>query len=185
MVDELLSLQKLSIEETNYRLVAENPEGFWSLPWLTPISLKVFPELQVQNFIWISCEWPSIKDLMAWRARSKKVILAQVCEDKKLPVLVASLLHRGFQFFSLDNKDLNVILVNLEGLEYLVKRDPNLLTKKVVTDRPSGKKSHFLSTIAGWKSALWNTKYRAYEVHATIDVVEWFKLPENVWPNFQ
>lgn len=183
--DELLALQKIAIEEVNYRLMAANSEGLWGFPWLTPIREEAFPEVKAQNVVWITCEWPQVSELMEMRSHADKVILVQECSDKVQPIFVAGLLHRGIQFFSLDNKDSKFILLNLEALDYLVAREPSLLKKRLVTHEQAANKKNFLAAKASWTSALWNPKYRAYEVSATIDVVEWFKLPENVWPDFE
>ncbi|MEY4615749.1 MAG: hypothetical protein RJB66_709 [Pseudomonadota bacterium] len=183
--DELLSLQKIAVEEVNYRIVAENYEGLRAFPWLTPTRPEAFPELKAQNLVWITCEWPKVADLLEIRRKAEKVIVVQECEEKAAPLLVASLLHRGLQFFSLDNKDSKFIQLNLESLAYLVGRDSSLLKKRMIIVPPGKKDKNFISEKAGWKSVLWNQRYRAYEVHSTIEVIEWFKLPENTWPDFE
>lgn len=183
--NELQEFQNLAFEEVNYRMMAENDEGLWSFPWLTPIKPEAFPSIKAQNLILISCEWPSVEELLALQERSDKVFVVQECSETPSPLILSGLLHRGLQFFSLDNKDVKFVLVNLEALQFLIGRDGSLKKKKLITRAQTGDSKNYLATKANWTGALWNQKYRAYEVQATVDAVEWFKLPENVWPDFE
>ncbi len=183
--DELHEFQTLALEEVNYHIMAENDEGLWSFPWLTPIKPDAFPALKAQNLLLITCEWPTVEDILEMQQRSDKVIVVQECSETPSPLIFSGLLHRGLQFFSLDNKDVKFVMLNIEALQFLVGRDESLKKKKLVTKVQTPDNKNYLATKANWSSALWNQKYRAYEVQATIDAVEWFKLPENVWPDFE
>lgn len=183
--EELLQLQQFALEETDYRLVAENDEGLWTFPWLTPVKSEALPYLKTQNLILVTCRLPTVEELLENQKRSDKIIVVQTCDENPPALIYSGLLHRGLQFFSLDNKDAKFVVINLEALRFLVDRDSSLLKKSLFFDLQVPEKKNNLAQWAGWTSALWNSKYRAYEVQATIDVVEWFKLPENVWPDFK
>jgi hypothetical protein len=181
---ELHDLQSLALVETNYRIMAENDEGLWSFPWIAPIEPEAFPALKAQNMIWISCEWPTVEELLAQQEKASKVIVVQECNENPEILILAGLLHRGLQFFSLDNKDTKFVVVNLEALKFMLNKEISLSKRQLVSNLQTKESKNYLSTLASWKSALWNQKYRAYEVQATVDIIEWFKLPENVWPDF-
>jgi len=181
---ELQSFQNLSFQELNYRILAENPEGFWNFPWLAPINLKAIPSIRALNFIFLTCEWPTVKELLNFQEHADKVIVVKSCPDEPVTPIYSGLLHRGLQFFSLDNKDIKFIYINIEALRFLIKRDEKLRDKKLGVFSQSNGRKNYLAEKANWSSALWNQKYRAYEVQATVDTVEWFKLPENTWPDF-
>lgn len=181
---EVQYFQNLAFGELNYKFLAENPEGYWRFPWLAPISLKAIPSVRATNFVFITCEWPTVTKLLDFQEHAEKVIVVKSCADEPATVLYSGLLHRGLQYFSLDNKDIQFIYVNIDALRFLMKRDENLRNKKLGAFSQSNNRKNYLAEKANWVSALWNQQYRAYEVHATVDTVEWFKLPENTWPDF-
>lgn len=183
--EELKILQEISLEDLNYRILGESDAGLWSFPWLTPLKDEAFSTIEAQILVLVVCEWPSVKKLMELKQKSNKVIVVQSCEGMTEPLIFSGLLHRGLQFFSLDNKDIPFVSVNLEALQFLVGREPLLAEKTLVARLQAADTKKYLANKAGWTSALWNEKYRAYEVHANLDVIEWFKLPENVWPDFE
>lgn len=182
--EELQRLQELSLSEVNYRVVSENPEGLRSFPWLAPVRREAIPDLRAQNFVWITCDWPLVSDLLN-SAPSKKVIVVKDCSEVPKSLIFSGLLHRGLQFFSLDNKDSQFVVVNLDSLKYLASKFPEILKMRLVDRAYDKNLKHYLSSKASWVSALWNQQYRAYQVQATIDVIEWFKLPDNTWPDLQ
>lgn len=181
---EIQYFQNLTMNELNYRILSENPEGYWSFPWLAPISIKAIPSVRAANFIFITCEWPTVKKLLDFQEHAEKVIVVKSCPDEPTSIIYSGFLHRGLQFFSLDNKDIQFIYVNIDALRFLIKRDESLRDRKLGAFSQSNGRKNYLAEKANWSSALWNQKYRAYEVQATIDTVEWFKLPENTWPDF-
>jgi hypothetical protein len=183
--EELRELQDFAIKEVNYRIVGDTPMGLWSFPWIVPLKVETFPSLKAQNLVLSTCEMPTLDDLLALKAYADKVILVKDCEPNPKPLIYSGLLHRGLQFFSLDNKDTQFIQINLEALQFLVQRDLGLRSKKLVLVSQTSDRKNKLALIAGWSSVPWNPKYRAYEVNATIDLVEWFKLPENIWPDLE
>jgi hypothetical protein len=182
---ELENLQRLALGETNYRVMAEEGAELWGFPWLVPMRADAFPTISAQHLVWIVCAWPSVESLMAHKGKADKIIVVQECSDKAEPLIYSGLLHRGLQFFSLDNSKAKFILINLAGLDFLANRDTSLIKKHLVANLQNKIKPNYLAGKANWASALWNQRYRAYEVQATVEAVEWFKLPENVWPDFE
>lgn len=181
---ELQDLQNLAFQELSYRVLAENQEGIWSFPWLAPINSKAIPSVRSQNLIYITCELPSVHDILDLQEHAEKVYVVQNCINEPIKIIYSGLLHRGLQFFSLDNKDIKFVYINIEALRFLIKRDNSLKDKKLGFFSQGNDRKNYLAEKANWVSALWNQRYRAYEVQATVDVVEWFKLPENTWPDF-
>ncbi len=181
---ELQNFSHLAFQEMKYRVLTETPEGLWSFPWMAPINGKALPSIRALNFVFLTCEWPNVKALLDFQEHADKVIVIQSCPDEPISVIYSGLLHRGLQFFSLDNKDVNFVYVNIEALRFLIKRDEKLRDKKLGAFLQTNGRQNYLAELANWSSALWNQKYRAYEVHATVDAIEWFKLPENTWPDF-
>lgn len=181
---ELNQYQQLSFDELSYRILALNQEGLWGFPWLAPIKPSALPSVKSTSFVWITCEWPSVLELLDTQEHADKVLIVNQCEESKEPLIFSGLLHRGLQFFSLDNRDINFVQINLEALRYLLKKDGDLKEKRLGAFQQVDGRTHYLAAKANWASALWNPQYRAYEVQASIDVVEWFKLPDNTWPDF-
>jgi hypothetical protein len=136
------------------------------------------------NFIYLTCEWPSVKTILDFQEHADKVIIVKSCPEEPVRPIYSGLLHRGLQYFSLDNKDINFVFVNIEALRFLIKQDESLRDKKLGVFSQANGRKNYLAEKANWVSALWNQRYRAYEVQATVDTVEWFKLPENTWPDF-
>jgi len=181
---EIEGFQNLVFHELNYRILTENPDGFWSFPWLSPIDLKSIPSVRALNFIYLTCEWPTVKSILDFQEHADKVFIVQSCPDEPANPIYSGLLHRGLKYFSLDNKDIKFIYINIDALRFLMKSDEKLRNKKLGAFLQTNGRKNYLADKANWTSALWNQQYRAYEVQATIDTVEWFKLPENTWPDF-
>lgn len=184
-VNELNSYQILSLQEANYRIMGLNDEGIWSFPWLAPIKPSAFPSIKSEYLIWLSCDWPYVQDILDLQEHSDKLIFVHECNEKAKHIILSGLLHRGLQFFSLDNREIEFIQINIEALRFLMKLDPILRDKKLGSFQQVNERKNYIASKTNWSSALWNEKYRAYEVQGTIDVIEWFKLPENTWPDFE
>jgi hypothetical protein len=178
---QIKRFQQLAIEETNHKIIGLNAKGLWLWPFVgaQPESSLDF-KINAKYVIYQSCEVPQVKSLlqMKW---SDRILWVQNCEQEPKPIVFNGFLHRGIQYFSLDNADLKFISFYLPALNYLISKNPKIIDS-VFALKPMKDQQNRLAELASWKAALWKAEFRAYEVSSAISVIDWFKLPDGTWP---
>jgi hypothetical protein len=178
--EQVKRFQDLVMLEKNHRVIGLNAKGFWLWPFVGPLNETALDfKIKSKYILYLSCEVPQVKDLlMKW---SDRVLWIQNCEASPKPIVFNGFLHRGIQYFSLDNAEIKFISFYLPALNYLIVKNPKI-KDSVFALKPMKDQQSRLAELATWKSALWKAEYRAYEVSSAISVVDWFKLPDGTWP---
>jgi hypothetical protein len=179
--EQISRFQELAILEKNHKVIGLNSQGFWLWPFVGfhPVANLDF-NVKAKYVIYQSCEVPQVKDLllMKW---SDRILWIQNCETNPKPIVFNGFLHRGLQYFSLDNASIKFISFYIPALNYLIAKNPQI-KESAFALKPMQDQQSRLADLASWKSALWKAEYRAYEVSSAISVVDWFKLPDGTWP---
>jgi hypothetical protein len=178
--EQIKRFQELALTETSHKVFGFNEKGFWLWPFVSAVPESALDfSIKAKYIIYHSCELPSVQNLMMkW---SDRVIWVQNCDEKPKPIVFNGFLHRGIQYLSLDNSHLKFVSFYLPALQFLVTKNPQVANSAFAL-KPMKDQQSNLAEVAAWKSALWKAEYRAYEVSATIGVVDWFKLPDGTWP---
>jgi hypothetical protein len=178
--EQIKRFQDLVLVEKNHKVIALNSKGFWLWPFVGAHSESSLDfKIKAKYIIYQSCEVPKVKDLLLkW---SDRILWVQNCETKPKPIVFNGFLHRGLQYFSLDNANTKFISFYLPALNYLISKNSRV-KDSVFALKPMQDQQSRLAELTSWKSALWNPQYRAYEVSSAIAVIDWFKLPDGTWP---
>jgi hypothetical protein len=178
--EQIKRFQDLAITEKDYKFIGLNAKGFWLWPFVGSHDVKSMDfKIKSKYVIYQSCSLPKVKDLlMKW---SDRILWVQSCEREPKTIIFNGFLHKGIQYFSLENPDIKFISFYLPALQFFISKNP-FLKNSVFAFKSMKNQQSRLAELASWKSVLWSAEFRAYEVSATISVIDWFKLSDGTWP---
>ncbi len=173
----------LTFIESDYSFLGLTNEGFWFWPFIGFHGESVYDiPLQAKYIIYQSCELPTVQSLLGFQRWTQRVLWVQDCDLKDNHLALHGFLHRGIQYFSLDNAKVNFMLLFLPSLNYLIQKNKKISHGAFAFKSMRENPTNYLAELAGWTTPLWNHKARAYEVKSTIGLVEWFKFTNDFWP---
>lgn len=179
---QIRTFQNLALVEQKHFFIGLNNEGYWLWPFIGGLKVSALDQPIKANFvIYQSCIPPKVFELQKMSQWTNRVLWILDCDLKDNHVALNGFLHRGLQYFSLDNSKVEFVLFYLPALDFLIKKDPKIANGAFALKSMRGQQNH-LAEIAGWSPPLWKAETRAYEVSSAIGVVEWFKFSNDMWP---
>lgn len=173
--DVLKHLQKVSKENTKFQIAVRDDENLWMLPSKYPIPLKSFGQIKANRTVVEKCGGYNFSYVMDYADLTEKLLVIDHCDQNK-KINFEQYLTDGAEGFGRENKGIAFVQFHLPSLlmkkaelqsvanvfDFIQKRD---------VDSPS-----FRSL--GWREVHWSEQANAYQPHAHIDAIEWFRTPQ-------
>jgi hypothetical protein len=168
--------------KTRVRAVApvEDRETLQLLPGRIPMGLRERVRLVTARSVWISCEAPTVLDLVFEPSLGGKTIFVPGCEGDARAEL-DEFVRRGTEGFARQNPEVPFIQVQRTSLQLAVRRGalaPSLRLDEIVQKEVGARKSGRPVSdpvILGIDQAFWQKEVRAFRVLGAIEAVEWFR----------
>jgi hypothetical protein len=153
----------------------EDREALQLLPGKIAIGSKERVRLITSRSVWVSCEVPTVLDVVFEPALNGKTLFVPGCAgDAKADF--EGFLRRGTEGFALQNPEVPFIQVQRASLQLAVRRGalaPSLRLDGIVRKESGSRVSD--PAILGVDQAFWQKEVKAFRVLGAIEAVEWFR----------
>ena len=170
------NLQKIASLHPQLQMAIKDKTQIWILPNANSLPLTSFDQMKSQQHVYFACLGLKEIQMNQFFNQAEKLLLIKGCDQKK-NIDFESLVAKGIQSFSGQNKQLAFIQFHLPSFEMKAKELAHIKNFFELVNTRDVTKPEFQTL--GWSNIQWFEESQAYKPQAVVDAIQLFRTETN------